>query len=647
MRWRRPHDNGRSLAPRPLIPSEVPAQPLSTSESEILMSYSRVLRLGAALLAGFLLTQPGAQTRQRIDSADQMPRFTYAVQGSLEAAIRDDAKFAALAGQMRRDVESLLRDYDIAEKATRRQLLELLTQLDLVEGRYDDALAHSAQVRALQDRPASKLLSGLSTRAVVAAARRAGNRTSPAYRDEVARAVRAELEGLPYGEIQEDIRAMRTYTEMAGEARLLGPVRDQLQPLVDRSGTLSSELAPALIRARYGLDVLLPIRDALVGAYAGYLSAHKVDKADIWAARSVDLPPGRAWAPVPVVVWDAGVDTGLFADRLITEGGRPAFIAFDRYNQPSALTLRPITPALRAKMGLMNQRSKGISDSLAGIDSPAATEVKRFMSGLPADQTRQLREELNMLGEYNHGTHVAGIALAGNPYARLAQARIEWSHTVMPDPCPTREWAQRAVAAYAADVAFMKRVGARVVNMSWEEGTDEVESALELCGMGGDATARKTLARDYHQLMLDGFVKAVASAPDILFIAAAGNSANDPTFNKMFPSGVVLPNLVTVGAVDKSGDEASFTSYGPTVALHANGYQVESVVPGGTRLAFSGTSMAAPQVTNLAAKMLAIKPSLQPAEVIQIMRATADRTADGRRTLIHPARALAAVGYAP
>jgi subtilisin family serine protease len=175
----------------------------------------------------------------------------------------------------------------------------------------------------------------------------------------------------------------------------------------------------------------------------------------------------------------------------------------------------------------------------------------------------------------------------------------------------------------------------------------EIESALELCGTVADAAARKALAREYHQLMWDGFVKAVGSAPEILFVAAAGNAANDPTFNNVFPSAVVLPNLVTVGAVDKAGEETSFTSYGPTVRLHANGYQVESFVPGGKRLAFSGTSMAAPQVANLAAKLLAVKPSLTPAQAIEIMRDTAERSEDGRRNLIHPARALAAAGYRP
>ena len=61
----------------------------------------------------------------------------------------------------------------------------------------------------------------------------------------------------------------------------------------------------------------------------------------------------------------------------------------------------------------------------------------------------------------------------------------------------------------------------------------------------------------------------------------------------------------------------------------------------------SGTSMSAPQVTNLAAKMLAVHPKLTPAELIAAMRATAERSEDGRRTLIHPARALASVGFKP
>ena len=134
----------------------------------------------------------------------------------------------------------------------------------------------------------------------------------------------------------------------------------------------------------------------------------------------------------------------------------------------------------------------------------------------------------------------------------------------------------------------------------------------------------------------------MASAPEILFVAAAGNSNQDSSFAEAVPADIVLPNLITVGAVDKAGDEASFTSYGPTVVVHANGWLVDSVIPGGERIPESGTSMAAPQVANLAAKILAVNPKLAPPDVIRIVRETAEKTADGRRTLIHPRNALAA-----
>ena len=52
--------------------------------------------------------------------------------------------------------------------------------------------------------------------------------------------------------------------------------------------------------------------------------------------------------------------------------------------------------------------------------------------------------------------------------------------------------------------------------------------------------------------------------------------------------------------------------------------------------------MASPQVVNLAAKILAVKPNLTPPQVIALIRDTADKTADWRRTLINPKKALAA-----
>ena len=47
-------------------------------------------------------------------------------------------------------------------------------------------------------------------------------------------------------------------------------------------------------------------------------------------------------------------------------------------------------------------------------------------------------------------------------------------------------------------------------------------------------------------------------------------------------------------------------------------------------------------MAGLAAKMLTVNPKLKPAEVITIILSTVDKTADGRRFLVHPAKAVAA-----
>jgi hypothetical protein len=584
-----------------------------------------------------------AQDRKRVEKAADLPRFSYKVDGRLDELVRDDARFKAFAKEVRRDTESVLAQYDIADKAMLRQQLGMLVRLDYLEGRYDEALAGLARIRELEEKPADRLLSGHATRAMIAAERKVGSRSAEAYRAEVGRLIASELNAMPYDVVQNEVKEGKAGAEIASEALALGYIREALQPAVDKAGALSSDLAPALVNARFRIVALLPLKQTLIDAYGAYLAAHKVDKPDIWAARDVQLAPGKGSAPVNIAVWDSGVDTTLFRDKLVTSAdGKPAVIAFDKYANPASGELQAIPPALRAKVPQLKSRLKGFSDLQANIDSPEASELKRFLSTLKPDEYKSAIEEISLAGNWMHGTHVAGIAVAGNPYARIAVARIEFGHTLRPDPCPSKELAERDARNVGEYVGFMKRNRVRVVNMSWGGSVKRIEEELELCGIGATPDERKAIAREYFDLLKNALARAFASAPEILFVAAAGNENADSTFAEAIPAAIAAPNLLTVGAVDKAGDEASFTSYGPTVVVHANGYQVESVIPGGEKLAESGTSMAAPQVANLAGKILAVNPGLKPADVIALIRDTADKTADGRRTLINPKRAVAA-----
>ena len=88
----------------------------------------------------------------------------------------------------------------------------------------------------------------------------------------------------------------------------------------------------------------------------------------------------------------------------------------------------PIPAELRGRLPAMKARTKGLSDLRSNIDSREASEVKLLLSQLKREEYRGVVEELGLAGNYVHGSHVAGIAMAGNPYARLASARIEFGY---------------------------------------------------------------------------------------------------------------------------------------------------------------------------------------------------------------------------
>jgi subtilisin family serine protease len=607
------------------------------------MSSSHFVKISSILFFCLTLTSLSlAAEKKRIDKEADLPRFSYSIGQPLEKIVRDKVLFISTTQKIRADIQSILDQYDIADKASQRQYITTLMSLDFLLGNYDEALSKSEMVRALEEKPADKLLSALRLRAMAAAAKKTGSINTPEYFALVGKEITKQLDSYPYSVIANDIKSYKASAELMGEGPLLGGVKDVLQKTVDKNGgNLSLELASELIYIRYALETSLPLKKTLISVYTAYLEKNKVEKADIWASRNIELAIKGNYQPVNVAVWDSGVDSTLFPNQLLIDGkGKPATIAFDLESKPSKDALYPIPKELTAKLPSMIARTKGFSDLESSIDSVEASEVKQLISSLKQEEFKPTIEQLSLAGNYVHGTHVAGITLEGNPWARLVIARISFDYKLQPSPCPSLQLAKRSAKAHQSYVDFFKKNKVRVVNMSWGGSVKGGEDSLEKCGIGKTVEERQRLARVYFEIEKKALIKAFRSAPDILFITAAGNSNSDASFDESIPSSIVLPNLLTVGAVDKAGDEAPFTSYGPTVKVHANGYQVESYLPGGARVALSGTSMASPNVANLATKILAIKPSLKPEEVIAIIQDSADATADGRRKLIDPSKAI-------
>jgi subtilisin family serine protease len=615
----------------------------------------KMLSQALALLV-LLSSQVLASERPVIEKKDDLPRHTYSVDLAVnelyQAANRD--KLLELAVAVERDVRADLATYDIRDDNTVQGFYSVLGTIAVLQGRWGDYLELLDNRRALEPKEANRLTMGLYGEALA----RAHLGAADDMQAELRRLIRARLDALPYPVVSDNLKQLKGSTEILTRAFVLGNLDSSYQPIIDKTGgEISYDIASSLVGVTFTLDHFIPDAQLLNEVLTEHIATHDVAKADIWEARKVELSGEEGGAEVVVAVWDSGVDTAIFGETgqlwrnrtEIPDNGidddRNGFVddlhgvAYDLHAVKEEALLYPIGD-LGADRARMQRQSKGFGDIVSNVDSEEAAELRKYMASLPQDQVKDFLESLSLYGNYAHGTHVAGIALESNPYARLLVARMTYGHTQIPEE-PTIEKAKAEARMFREVAAYYREHGVRVVNMSWGGSLRGIEAALEAHDAGGSKEDRKALAREIYNIGDEALREAIAESPEILFITSAGNADNDVRFDEFYPSSYDYPNLLSVGAVDQAGDETSFTSLGK-VDIYANGFEVESYVPGGDRIRFNGTSMASPQVQNLAAKLLALEPELSVDELRDLIIQGADEKRLEARTirLMNPEKSL-------
>jgi len=592
----------------------------------------------------------------RITRLDDLPQHTYPVTGSVTDLVQSRSEVMKLAEAVRADILADLDTYEINDKSTLQRMHGTLLAIEMLEKDYPAALKRIEQIRRLEDKEAARLTSGLIAGSTIAARQDVGpDAALPAYKQAFRKHLAGRVDKLPWAVVEDTIQQSKGRTEIYSENLVLGSVQARLQPIVDKTGELNAGQAGSVIGMHLMLTERLPLKDDIVAVYQQAIDSNKRVKPDIWAARSATLSDRANYSPVLLGVWDSGTDPSVFAGQLfINEYEKPdghdtdgnGFvddvhgIAYDIHARRTTGLLCPLEDATPRMPGVM-AHLKGLMDLQAAIDSPEASALKRHLSSLAPADVKGFLEDLGLAGNYAHGTHVAGIMTAGNPFARLLIARLSYDHRTIP-VARTVEWGQRDGQKCRDTVEYFRQHGVRVVNMSWGEAQQDAEDSLEANGIGASAEERREIARQVFAYQRDGLYEAMKNAPDILFVCAAGNADNDVEFDEYIASSFELPNLITVGAVDQAGDPTSFTSFGRTVQVYGSGFEVESYVPGGQRMKMSGTSMASPQVANLAGKLLAVDPTLTPPELIKLIKKGADKKTAGGHTflLLNPKRTV-------
>ncbi|MET8355386.1 type VII secretion-associated serine protease mycosin [Micromonospora sp. NPDC005171] len=268
--------------------------------------------------------------------------------------------------------------------------------------------------------------------------------------------------------------------------------------------------------------------------------------------------------------------------------------------------------------------SRGAGVTVAVIDSGVSAAHPllkgqvlegRDFNGLPARK--------GQCDEAGHGTLIAGI-IAGRegtvvPFSGIAPAARILPIRVLPQLGEVSNPQLPAEIAAAIDWAVAQ--GADVINLSLT------------------TIPRPELTAAVERALANG----------VVLVAAAGNRSENSQNLPGYPA--AYPGVIAVGGVDEQGSHVGTSISGDYVDIAAPGMNIVGPAPGNTgyrTVPEGGTSYAAAYVSGVAALVRAAYPSLNPQQVADRLKRTADNPPEGQNAdighgMVNPYRAVSSL----
>ncbi len=178
-----------------------------------------------------------------------------------------------------------------------------------------------------------------------------------------------------------------------------------------------------------------------------------------------------------------------------------------------------------------------------------------------------------------HGTHVAGTIVDCTPglNVKILPVRV------------LDQYGSGYNSVVASGIRYAADHGAKVINLS----------------LGGSESS-----------LVDEMITYAVNKGSTV-VVAAGNEGSSTS--RYCPSH--LKSAIVVGAVDSQNKKAYFSNTGSSLDVVAPGVDITSCVPGGGYATYSGTSMAAPHVSAVAAMFQLVYPGKTPSQIEQLIKA--------------------------
>jgi thermitase len=226
---------------------------------------------------------------------------------------------------------------------------------------------------------------------------------------------------------------------------------------------------------------------------------------------------------------------------------------------------------------------------------------------------------VNTMGSHWHGTHVAGtIAATQNNGIGIAgvasNVKIMAIRTV---PDDADELDSNIVEAYL----YAAKNGARLIN----------------CSFGKEINEGGMVVRDT--------INEIGKKYNTLVIASAGNDSSGPfawhnnDSSPKYPAAFDSENLLVIASTTSSGSLSTFSNIGiKTVDIAAPGSNIYSTIIGNKYGMASGTSMASPNITGVAAMVLGYYPKLSATELKSLLMKSATPVAAFKNQIVSGGR---------